>query len=100
MPLVGRPLKSMIVRAAERRFRFVTQPNIDAGRAIVPEMRGVLHPDEIAAKAASMLDDPEGLARAGDALSRIYAKDVGAAGRMAAETLAVAAEISAMQVAL
>lgn len=91
VPLVGRPLKSMIVRAAERRFRFVTQPNIDADREIVPEMRGVLHPDDVAAKAASMLDDAPSLRAMSDALSVLYAKDVGAAGRMADEALAVAA---------
>jgi len=100
VPLVGRPLKAMIVRAAERRFRFVTQPNIDADRAIVPEMRGVLHPADVAAKAASLLDDPVALDAMSEALSRIYAKDVGAAGRMADEALAVAAGQAALRTAL
>ncbi|HEY7993084.1 MAG: hypothetical protein ACHQY2_00040 [Candidatus Eremiobacterales bacterium] len=92
VPLVGRPLKSMIVRAAERRFRFVTQPNIDADREIVPEMRGVLKPDDVAATASLMFDDDAGLATAREALGRIYARDAGASDRMAAEALAVAAD--------
>ena len=100
VPLVGRPLKSMLVRAAERRFRYVTQPNIDADRPIVPEMRGVLHPSDVAAQAAALLDDPARLDAMGDALSRIYAKDVGAAGRMADEALAVAAGQAALRTAL
>ena len=100
VPLVGRPLKSMIVRAAEKRFRFVTQPNIDADREIVPEMRGVLHPDDVAAKAAAMLDDPAALHAMSDALVSIYAKDVGASARMADEALAVAAGAGALRAAL
>jgi lipid-A-disaccharide synthase len=100
VPLVGRPLKSMVVRAAERRFKYVTQPNIDADREIVPEMRGILHPADVAAKAASMLDEPSRLDVMSDALLHIYAKDVGAAGRMADEALAVAAGQAALRTAL
>jgi hypothetical protein len=100
VPIVGRPLKSMIVRAAERRFRYVTQPNIDADRDIVPEMRGILHPDDVARKAAGLLDEPDKLAAMSDALVRIYAKDVGAAGRMADEALLVAAGQAPLRAAL
>jgi lipid A disaccharide synthetase len=91
VPIVGRPLKSWVVRSAERRFRFVTQPNIDADRNVVPEMRGVLHPDEIAARAAHMLDEPGALRAMGETLAQIYASDAGASRRMAAEALVVAA---------
>jgi len=100
VPLVGRPLKSLLVRAAERRFRFVTQPNIDAGRAVVPEMRGVLHPNDVAARADALLDDVRGLTTASRDLVQIYARDAGAAGRMAVEALAVAASETALAAAL
>ncbi len=100
VPLVGRPLKSMVVRAAERRFRFVTQPNIDAGAAIVPEMRGVLHPDDVAARATSMLGDPAALDAMSASLSRLYVRDAGAAGRMADDALAVASARTAVAAAL
>lgn len=100
VPLVGRPLKRMVVRAAERRFRFVTQPNIDAGREIVPEMRGVLHPQDVAARAAAMLGNGEQLDAMSAALSQIYAADAGAAGRMADEALRVASEQALLQAAL
>lgn len=92
VPIVGPPLKTMIVRAAERRFRFLTQPNIDADREIVPEMRGILQPDEISHRAAMMFDDDAGLATQREALGRLYARDVGASDRMAGEALAVAAD--------
>ena len=99
VPLVGPPLKKMLVRAAERRFRFVTQPNIDADREVVPEMRGILHPDEVGERASRMLDDAAGLAAARGALARIYAHDSGASERMAQAALAVAAD-QPLQVAL
>ena len=90
----------MIVRAAERRFRYVTQPNIDADREIVPEMRGILHPEDVARKAAALLGEPEALDAMSAALVRIYAKDVGAAGRMADEALVVAAGQAPLRAAL
>lgn len=99
VPLVGPPLKKMIVRAAERRFRFVTQPNIDADRQIVPEMRGILHPDHVGERASQMLDDVAGLASAREALGRIYARDDGASDRMAEAAIAVAVD-EPLQVAL
>jgi lipid-A-disaccharide synthase len=95
VPIVGRPLKSWVVRAAERRFRFVTQPNIDAEREIVPELRGVLHPDDVATQAAAMLSSPEDLRAMGETLATIYASHIGAAGRMADEALTVASNESA-----
>jgi lipid-A-disaccharide synthase len=91
VPIVGRPLKSWIVQRIERRFRYVTQPNIDADRLIVPEMRGVLHPRDVAAEAADMLDRPSELRAIGEALAELYAADFGASYRMADEALAVAA---------
>ena len=100
VPLVGRPLKSMLVRAVERRFRYVTQPNIDADRAVVPEMRGVMHPNDVAARADALLEDAPGLAAASYELTQIYARDAGAAGRMAVEALAVAAGETALAAAL
>ncbi|HXW76007.1 MAG TPA: hypothetical protein VEJ20_01205 [Candidatus Eremiobacteraceae bacterium] len=87
VPLVGRPIKSWIVRTAERRMRYVTQPNLDADRLIVPEMRGVLHPADVASNAQALLDRPEELRAMGQALAQLYAHDIGAADRMAREVL-------------
>jgi hypothetical protein len=100
LPLVGRPLKSWIVRTGERRLRYVTQPNIDADRPIVPEMRGVLRPEEVALKAAAMLDRPSDLRAMGECLSEIYRSHVGAASRMAQQALALAMESDPLQAAL
>jgi lipid-A-disaccharide synthase len=92
VPLVGRPLKRWIARKIERRFKYMAQPNIDAGRPLVPELRGVLRADDIAAHAQAMLDNPQTLHAQGIELAKLYARDVGAATRMAREALDVAAD--------
>ncbi len=95
IPLVGRPLKTWVARTAERRFRFVAQPNVDADRQIVPELRGILTPAGVAARASELLADPAGLRGMGEALARMYAAHSGASARMAAEALDVASAASA-----
>ncbi len=92
VPLVGLSLKRWLALSFERRFKYVAQPNIDADKLLVPEMRGVLTADEIARRALAMLADPDALRTMGEELSRLYARDVGASARMAREALVVAAE--------
>jgi hypothetical protein len=92
VPLVGRPLKRWIARKIERRFKYMAQPNIDAGKPLVPELRGVLRAEDIAAHAQAMLDEPQTLVVQGEELARLYARDVGAATRMARDALGVAAD--------
>ena len=92
VPVVGRPLKRWLSHKIERRFKYVAQPNIDADKLLVPELRGVLSSQDIAARALSMLADPAGLDAMGAELARLYAHDAGAAARMAREALSVAVE--------
>lgn len=102
VPVVGRPLKVWMARAIEKRWKFLTQPNIDAGREVMPELRGVLQPTDVATAASSMLDDRMRLALMGETLAALYAGDRGAAKRMAGEAIAIAesAVTHAMRVAL
>ena len=95
IPLVGRPLKRWIARAYERSVRFVAQPNIDAQRSIVKELRGVLLPADIVAHVDALLDRPDELRRMSAELKRLYAAHTGASGRMADEALAIAAAAAA-----
>lgn len=90
VPVVGRPLKAWLAGRVERGFRFVAQPNIDADRMIAAELRAVLTPRDIAARALELLAAPDDLRAMGDSLARVYAADAGAARRMADEALAVA----------
>jgi len=92
VPLVGRPLKRWVARKIERRFKYMAQPNIDAGKPLVPELRGVLRAEDIAAHAQAMLANPQALHAQGVELAKLYARDVGAATKMAREALDVASD--------
>ena len=70
----------------------MAQPNIDAGKAIVPELRGILRSQDIAAHAQAMLDNPQTLQIQGEELVALYARDAGAATRMAREALNIATD--------
>jgi lipid A disaccharide synthetase len=99
VPIIGRPLKRWIARRVAERIPMFAQPNIDAGRFIAPEIRGILQPQQVAAKAAEMLEDTVALRMMGETLAGLYAKDVGAAERMAADVLGLAAKIAAPRMA-
>jgi lipid-A-disaccharide synthase len=100
IPLVGRPLKRWIVGRVAAKFKYFAQPNIDAGRSVAPEMRGVLEPQEVSARAAALLDDPHEMRMMGETLAGLYVKDLGAAARMAEEVLDVTAKTVAARVAV
>jgi hypothetical protein len=91
IPGVGLPLKRAIVIGVDRRFAFTAQPNIDAGEALMPELRGTLMPGEVARRIAAYADDATGLATAAARLRDIYAAHVGAADRMARSLLGLSA---------
>lgn len=83
VPGVGTPLKRAAAVAVAKRFRFVAQPNIDAGREIDCELRGTQLPSRIAHVAAERFADRAWLAAANADLRTLYAAHAGAAGRMA-----------------
>jgi hypothetical protein len=87
IPLIGTPLKRAAVVAGARRFAFFGQPNIDAGRAINPEIRGTILPSRVAHVAAEHFSDTAWLARTSAELRALYAPQAGAAERMAAALL-------------
>jgi len=91
LPLVGVPAKRAAIAAGHKRFRFVAQPNIDAERELIPEIRGTLLPSHVAHVAAERFADVEWLAQTGAALRALYAGHAGVAGRMAGVLLEDAA---------
>jgi lipid-A-disaccharide synthase len=91
VPFVGRPLKRWLVRKVERGFKYIAQPNIDVGREVAPEMRGVMMPADVIDRVCDLLARPDDLRAMGETLSKIYASHAGAADRMAADALEVAA---------
>ena len=87
LPGVGAPLKRAAVLAVVRRQAAFAQPNIDAGRMIVPEIVGTIMPARIAAIAAERYADAAWCAQTGAELRALYAGHAGAAQRMSAALL-------------
>jgi lipid-A-disaccharide synthase len=91
IPLVGVPLKRAAAVAVARRFAFHTQPNIDAGCALVREVHGTVTPGRIARIALDSYDDQAWIRASGAALEALYRDHIGAADRMADSLLRLAA---------
>jgi lipid-A-disaccharide synthase len=89
IPFIGGPLKRLVATRISKRFRFHTQPNIDAGREIVRELHGTLTPGRVARVALELCSDKAWLAESSKALRSLYTEHVGAAGRMARGLLEV-----------
>lgn len=84
LPWIGAPLKRVAALAVTRRFRYFAQPNIDAGKELVPELVGTLFPARVAALAVERYHDPAWCTATGAELRARYAGHAGAARRMAA----------------
>lgn len=87
IPLVGVPLKRAVAVGVSRRFKYHTQPNIDAQEMLVHELHGTLTPGRVARVALERYDDRAWLAASKTALASLYADHVGAADRMAESLL-------------
>lgn len=91
VPLIGVPLKRAAAVAVSHRFRYHTQPNIDAGTTLIREMHGTVTPARVARVALDAYDDRDWIASAGVVLAALYREHVGAADRMADSLLHLAA---------
>ncbi|MGZ3503565.1 MAG: hypothetical protein ACXVAW_03295 [Vulcanimicrobiaceae bacterium] len=83
IPAVGIPLKRAVAVGISRRFRYHTQPNIDANRMLVHELHGTLMPRRVAHVILDRYDDRSWLAQTSRDLSMLYTEHAGAAERMA-----------------
>lgn len=83
IPLGGALLKRAVALGIEARFPLAAQPNIDAGTALMPELRGTLMPGYVAERIAAYAADDEARAEARVQLRALYAAHAGAAERMA-----------------
>jgi hypothetical protein len=91
LPGIGLPIKRGAVMAVARRFRYFAQPNTDAGRELDPEISGTLLPSYVAHTVAERYADVAWRSETSAALRALYAPQAGAAERMAAAILEVAA---------
>ena len=91
IPAIGTWLKRAAAVAVSRRHTFHTQPNMDAGKALIRELHGTVTPGRIARIALDSYDDTAWLAESAAGLSELYRAHVGAADRMAESLLRLAA---------
>ena len=91
IPLVGVPLKRAVAVGVSKRFKFHTQPNMDADESLVCEVHGTVTPGRVGRVALERLDDAAWLARSRERLAALYADHVGAADRMAESLLELCA---------
>jgi hypothetical protein len=91
IPLVGAPLKRAVAVGISNRFKYHTQPNIDADESLVYELHGTVTPGRVARVALERLDDAAWLARSRERLAALYVDYVGAADRMAESLLELCA---------
>jgi hypothetical protein len=89
VPVVGVPLKRSVAMALAKRFRFHTQPNMDADDMLIHELHGTVTPGRIARVTLERYDDAPWLAAVAVRLERLYRDHAGAADRMAASLLAL-----------
>jgi lipid-A-disaccharide synthase len=81
---VTRALKRKLLLRVNARLPFIALPNILAGEEIVPELRAILQPSDVARDLVAWLDDGD-RRRATSGRLRKLAGARGAAGRLAAE---------------
>ncbi len=83
VPLLGVPLKRAAVVAVSRRFKYHTQPNIDADEMIALELHGTLTPGRVADITLERYADRTWIERTGTRLKNLYGVHTGASERMA-----------------
>jgi hypothetical protein len=91
IPLLGVPLKRAVAVGVSKRFKFHTQPNMDADESLVCEIHGTVTPGRVGRVALERLDDAAWLARSRERLAALYGDHVGAADRMAESLIDVCA---------
>jgi hypothetical protein len=83
IPAIGAPIKRAVAVGISRRFKYHTQPNMDADESLIWEVHGTVTPGRIARIALERLGDEAWLTRSRERLGALYADHVGAADRMA-----------------
>jgi lipid-A-disaccharide synthase len=89
IPLVGIPLKRAVAVGVSRRFRYHTQPNMDAGTPLIREMHGTVTPGRVARVTLEAYDDGTWQRDSTAALKLLYRDHVGASERVAESLLAL-----------
>ncbi|MBC7189850.1 hypothetical protein H5U35_06520 [Candidatus Aerophobetes bacterium] len=92
IPYFGKLIKRAVVKKCARRIKFISLPNIQAEREIIPEMRGDISPEKVAEKAVEVLQDKKRCKIMSDNLKAAMGEG-GAALKMAQAVIRVAKEL-------
>jgi lipid-A-disaccharide synthase len=87
LPVMGKPFKRWVAGLVNKKTKFFALPNQKAGREIVPEIRGVIEPLDVARKAVELLADREARRKMSHDLSQALGRP-GAAKKITEEILA------------
>lgn len=83
LPIVGPIIKRQMVKQYSKRIKFAAIPNIKADREIVPEIRGIIEPADVAKKVIELLRSPTRLTEMKEELKKIARTTEGAADKVA-----------------
>jgi lipid A disaccharide synthetase len=89
IPLIGVPLKRAVAVGVSNRFKYHTQPNMDANEMVICEIHGTVTPGRVARVALERYDDRAWIEATGKRLRALYQNHVGAAARMAESILSL-----------
>jgi len=79
LPIIGSLIKRQMVKQYSKRIKFTAIPNIRADREIVPEIRGIIEPADVAKEVIELLRSPERLNEMKKELRKIARTTEGAA---------------------
>jgi lipid-A-disaccharide synthase len=82
IPWLGRQLKKALAKMVNARVKFFALPNIKAQQELIPELRGILQPVQVAQKIIEMLQSPHELKTTSEKLIRVMGE------KNAAQTIA------------
>lgn len=82
LPILGPRIKGPILRKMAETFGYFSQPNIMAGKEVVPEIKGILKAPEVASSIMKILEDQAALEKMRQELGGLYSSFQGATARM------------------
>ena len=83
LPIIGSLIKRQMVKQYSKRIKFAAIPNIRAEREIVPEIRGIIEPADVAKEVIGLLRSPGRLTEMKEELRKIARTTEGAASKVA-----------------
>ena len=92
LPVAGSFIKKQMIKQYSKRIKFAAIPNIRADREIVPEIRGIIEPADVAKEVIELLRSPERLSEMKEELRKITRTTEGAANKVADVVLEVGAK--------